>query len=402
MSSIFFITISSKKILACKLATDDSTIIKEKITDKIYPSDDLSENSIYVENDVIRSGNTLFVDNNWLFLIENRYNLEIYNISNVIEPEVVYSYSALSVSYDSKMIVQNNYFYIYCEHTDILHVLDCTDPTLIFERTRYTDLEGLKNFAVNDWYLYTISENNFTIYNFENFSALDQLANYFDDMYSFHDFTIKGNYSYVLDEMKGFVILNITDYSNIDYISEITLNEEEYKPSIYIFNDNLFIFESLIGLHIFDISNPLSIAKISLYDELANYSITDIFVKGNILYVLQSDGFFILDGSDLGQIQSISNYIESNFYTIFYSFMIQNDFVYLHNTYTAHFEQRTPLFIVNITNLELPIEVYPKSSRGSAEIFLLLLYIFLGAIVAIPVFLFLFAVIKSIIKDIKK
>lgn len=359
MSSILHVTISSGKIFANNLS-------KDNITKQEFSPDNYSGKSIYKEDDIIRSGNTLFVNDTWLFLIENWYDLEIYNISNVNEPKVVNNSTGLSVSYDSKMIVQNNTIYIYCEDTDILHVLDITNPMFISERTRYTELEDLENFAVNDWYLYTISENNFTIYNFENFTALVQLDNYYNNTNSYHDFTIKGNYSYVLDERKGFAILNITDHSNIQYIDEIVVNDGEYKSTIYIKNDNLFLFDCQNGLYSYDISNPLVISQISLY-ELANYIIRDICVNENIMFLLESDGLFILNASNLEQIQSISNYTATDYHTIFESFMIQNNLAYLQDTFTGHFEPRTPLYIVNVTNLESPYQIFPIEEENFWE-----------------------------------
>jgi len=399
-----FNTIYSKKILVSKISINNSMVLVDNNTTQNFNTNNLFGNSIYLEDDVIRSGNTLFVNDTWLFLIENWYDLEIYNISNELEPEKASNYTSLDVSYDSKMILQNNFLYIYCEDTNILHVLNCTDPMFIFEQIRYTNLNFLKNFAINDWYLYTISKNNFTIYNFENFSPLVKLDTYFNSSYNFHDFTIKGNYSYVLDELKGFVMLNITDCNNIQYIDQIILNEGLYRTAIHIKNDRLYLFESINGLQIYDISNPLTIAKISFYN-LTNQAITSIFVDENIVFLLHSDGFLILDLTDLGHIESISNYTAIDYYTSFDSFLIKGNFAYLHNTYTAHFEPRTPIFIVNITDLEIPQHIFPNKEDDIwdwVERLFIIFIIIVAAIMIVPIVVFLFAAVKSIIQDIKK
>lgn len=358
MSSILFITFSSKELLARKFTTDKSMIVNDSLANQKFPSDSFYENSIYREDDVIRSGNTLFVNDDWLFLIENWYNLEIYNVSDVNEPGLVKNYTVPDVDYDSTMIVQDNYLYIYNKYSNSIFVLDCTDPMSIFEETRYTGLEDLSNFAINDWYLYTMSENNFTIYDFENFSTLEQLDSYYNDSYSFYDFNIRGNYSYVLDRYKGPVILDISNNTNIQYLGEIIFNEDYFKTAIYIKSDRLFLYDNSLELFIFNISDPLNIALISSY-ELHNYSINDIIINENILFMLDPDNLFIFDISDLGQIQAISNYSAPEFSTSFSSFIVQNNFIYIHNIYYGHFVSRNPLFIVNIIDLESPLHVFP-------------------------------------------
>ena len=67
----------------------------------------------------------------------------------------------------------------------------------------------------------------------------------------------------------------------------------------------------------------------------------------------------IFDISDFEQIQLLGNYSASDFSKSFSSFMIQNNYAYIHNTYSGHFVSRKPLFIVNITDLDSPIHVFP-------------------------------------------
>jgi len=356
VSSILFLTISTKEVFARKLVIDNSKIVEDNNAINEFPSDNFFENSIYREDDITRTGSTIFVNDDWLTLIEDWYGTEIYNISDVNEPILAKNYSAPDIDYYSTMIVQNNYLYIYLGRT--IFVFDYTNPLSLVEETRYTGLRDLSNFAINGWYLYTLSEDNFTIYNFENFSTLEQQDSYYNDTYSYHDFNIKGNYSYVLTENKGFVILDISNNTNIQYSGEIVINDGEYKSTIYIKNDNLFLFDYSYDLNIFNISDPLNITIISTY--LLQYRpIIDIIIKDNTLFMLDPDFLLILDISDFEQIQLIGNYSAPDFSTSFSSFMIQNNYAYIHNTYYGHFVSRKPLFIVNITDLDSPIHVFP-------------------------------------------
>ncbi|NPE10045.1 MAG: hypothetical protein GNW80_17325, partial [Asgard group archaeon] len=260
----------------------------------------------------------------------------------------------------------------------------------------------LSNFAINGWYLYTLSKDNFTIYNFENFSTLEQQDSYYNDTYSYHDFNIKGNYSYVLTEYKGFVILDISNKTNIQYSGEIVLNDGEYKYTIYIKNDNLFLYDDSYNLNIFNISDPLNITIISTY--LLQYRhIVVIIIKDNTLFMLDYNFLLILDISDFEQIQLIGNYSAPDFSTSFSSFIIQNNYAYIHNTYYGEFVSRKPLFIVNITNLDSPIHVFPHDEFDfwdwlDALSKALLAVVILGftlPILGIIVFLIVFFVMKK-------
>lgn len=356
MSTILILTFSTKEILARKLVIDNSKIAEDNKAIIEFPPDNFFENSIYREDDITRTGSTIFVNDDWLTLIEDWYGTEIYNISDVNEPVLAKNYSAPDIDHYSTMIVQDNYLYIYLGRT--IFVFDYTNPLSLVEETRFTGLRDLSNFAINGWYLYALSENNFTIYNFENFSTLEQQDSYFNDTYDYHDFNIKGNYSYVLTEYKGFVILDISNKTNIQYSGEILLNDGVYKSTIYIKNDNLFLFDSQYNLSIFNISDPLNITIMTTY-VLLYRSISDIIIRDNTLFLLDYDALLILDISDFEQIQSIGNYSAPEFSTSFSSFMIQNNFAYIHNTYYGHFVSRKPLFIVNITDLESPQHVFP-------------------------------------------
>jgi len=356
VSSILFLTISTKEVFARKLVIDNSKIVEDNNAINEFPSDNFFENSIYREDDITRTGSTIFVNDDLLTLIEDWYGTEIYNISYVNEPILAKNYSAPDIDYYSTMIVQNNYLYIYTGQT--IFVFDYTNPLSLVEETRYTGLRDLSNFAINGWYLYTLSEDNFAIYNFENFSTLEQQDSYFNDTYDYHDFNIKGNYSYVLTEYKGFVILDISNKTNIQYSGEILLNDGVYKSTIYIKNDNLFLFDSQYNLSIFNISDPLNITIMTTY-VLLYRSISDIIIRDNTLFLLDYNALLILDISDFEQIQVISNYSAPEFSTSFSSFMIQDNYAYIHNTYYGHFVSRKPLFIVNITDLESPHHVFP-------------------------------------------
>lgn len=358
MSSILFLTFSSKEILARKLVIDNSKIVEDNNAIIEFPSNNFFENSIYREDNITRTGSTIFVNDDLLILIENWYGREIYNISDVNEPELAKNYSTPDTDYESTMIVQDNYLYIYIWHS--IYVFDYTNPLSIVQVGRYTGLGDLSNFAINGWYLYTLSEDNFTIYNFENFSTLELQDSYFNGTHDYYDFNIKGNYSYVLTEYEGFVILDISNKTNIQYSGEILLNSGVYKSTIYIKNDNLFLFNSYpqYNLCIFNLSDPLNITIMSTY--LLQYrSIIDIIIRDNTMFMLDYDFLLILDISDFEQIQVIGNYSAPEFSTSFRSFMIQDNYAYIHNTYEGHFVSRKPLFIVNITDLNSPIHVFP-------------------------------------------
>ena len=83
ITSFMFIAIPSNAILLNNFSPVDSMIAEDNMMPRELYRDNLTGNSIYLEDDIIRSGNTLFIKNSWLFLIVNWYDLHICNISNI-------------------------------------------------------------------------------------------------------------------------------------------------------------------------------------------------------------------------------------------------------------------------------------------------------------------------------
>jgi len=309
------------------------------------------------DDSIIRSGSTMHIEGSLLYLIEKWHDLEVYDISALEEPLLLATYSALELGYESKMIIQDNYIYISGGYGDF-YVLDCTNPLAITEKANFTNLLDMENFAINNWSLNIITE--YQIYDFENFATPTLVGDYNDTAAGFSDFTIKGNNTYILDKNKGFLILNLTTPNNIQLLCKRTLIEGHYYSPLYINGTRLFIFDIIDEeLYIFDITIPFLASIITICDIFPD--VDRILIEGSIIFLVNHNGFDIIDGSELPTLQLLSSY-DSDYFVSFETIRLHNDHIILHNSYIAELQERFPIHIVNINDLHNPIHLYPTGN----------------------------------------
>ncbi len=311
-------------------------------------------------NKTITSGVSLFVNDTLVYIIEDYHGLDIFNVSNKNKPEIVGFFDftwGFHPDY-SNLIVQDDYIFFYSQDTNTITILDCSNLADITIKENYT-LSGnrLNNFAVDGWNIFAISDNNFTIYDFTNFLPLSPIGSYFNTSSNFVDLVLQENHSYLLEEEKGITILNITDYSNIVKIGEVIINESSHFPAFDVTDEYIFIYEEYKGLSIFDIMNPLNPIFITKYD-YSSYYFGGLCIENNFVYLANSSSFDIIDISLLPTTQLIGQY-NTEYSTFFEAIVVDNNFAYLLSTQSGELQGRRPLYIVDVTNPELPIHLFP-------------------------------------------
>lgn len=316
--------------------------------------------TIGLNSKIARGGSTIFAYDSLVYLLGDYYRFEIYNVSNKEEIEVVgkFNYTFDHTRDYSNLIVQNDYFYFFSQDINRVTILDCSDVSNIVIRAAYTLPDAIyTKIAILDWNILTLTSTEFSIYNFTNFSPISLLDTYTNASASFSDLTVQGNYSFVLDTNYGLAIFNITDSTNILKGDDLILNGTSDYTDFYVADDYVYIYEDGEGLHIYDISNPITTTNVTKY-VFYSYTIYDLLIKDNNAFILHSGSFDILNVSNLLDIKLIGTY-STEYITYFESICIDGNFAYITNTQSGELQGRRPLYVVDITNLELPVHVYP-------------------------------------------
>ena len=346
--------------------------------------------TISLNSEIVRGGSTIYANDSLVYLLGDYYRFEIYDVSNKEEIEVVgrFNYSSDLTRDYSDLIVQNGYFYFFSQEINRVTILDCSDVSNIIIKAAYTLPDATyTKIAVRDWNILTLTSTEFSIYNFTNFSPVSLLDTYTNASSSFSDLTVQGNYSFVLDTNYGLAIFNITDSSNILKADDLMLNGTSDYTDFYVTDDYVYIYEDGKGLHIYDISNPIAPSNVTKY-EFFGYTIYDLLIKDNNAFVLHSGSFDILNISNLLDIQLIGTYT-TEYITIFESICVDGNFAYITNTQSGELQGRRPLYVVDITNLESPVHVYPGDPFqflfDLARLFLIITGALLGSAVLVIV-----------------
>lgn len=334
------------------------------------PENDSKEHSFYDlhfstknslnNNEIIRGGSTMYINNSLVYIIDDYYGPDIFNVSDIHNPEQIGSTNGewTLTSTCSNMIVRNDYiFYINHWDEENIYVLDQADFSDITEITHYCMNYSLGNILIKDWDMFVTSGENFSIYEFDNFSPLNLVGNYTCENATFTDFAIKDNFSYILDSSSGLAILNITNYSDIQLVSELILNDTSFFSDFYVTENYIYIYENEIGLHVINITDPFSPESIIKYN-FTNVECEDIFADNNYVYLLFNRVMIILAISNLPTIEQIGTY-NPEYIHGFEALTIKDNFAYIYSTQSGELEGRRPLYIANITNPAAPIHIFP-------------------------------------------
>ncbi|NHK31854.1 MAG: hypothetical protein FK730_10915 [Asgard group archaeon] len=333
----------------------------------------------------VTSGVSIYVNETLVYIVEDYHGLDIINVSNRNEPEFVGKYEfpwGFHADFGN-LIVQDDYVFFYSWDTNTITIVDCSDLTNIVMKENYT-LTGdrIKNFVVKEWNIFTITNTKYTIYDFTNFSPLSTIGSYSNTSSQFADLIVQENHSYVLEAGKGLTILNITDFSNIQKAGEVILNESSSFPAFQArFDDRVFIYEKYKGLHVYNTSNPLNPENMTKYDLISGY-FGGFHIRGDYAYVVTGyRSFDILDLSTLSAIQLVGNY-STEYYAWFEAITADNNYVYLLSTQSGELQGRRPLYVVDVSDPELPVHLFPGDPYKIFDEIRNILLITLGVVLA--------------------
>ena len=244
----------------------------------------------------------------YLFCVSYRNTFAIFDVSDVLNPLLVVT--VVTDEDYTELLVIDDLLYMMSRYTfQIWNISDIFHPTLC--DTVY--LSGAIAFSVQNNLAYIVLteyfETEFLIYNVANPYVITFLTSY-DNLLSQQNLIdsaihTEGNIATVTCYDNGFVVLNISDYSNV---TRITFEFSGYIGGIYRVDDYAILKYNNLGikiLNITDILNPRIISSTFIEGLYGN-----LFFEDDILYVFSTitDGLYIYNVSDLTSLKEISHF----------------------------------------------------------------------------------------------
>ena len=222
-----------------------------------------------------------------------------------------------------------------------------------------------------------------------------EVGRYFYTGCWFHDLVFYNNYAYILTDdfyceqpEAGIQIIDIANVSSLTKVGEI-FDVGVYK-AIEFSGNNLFLINRFSGLDIFDLTDPINPQNISNYVETDQY-FQDICLSEDIAFLVKSEGCSVLDLSDIHSPKKIGNFKYTKERFGFRFGLLEDDLLYLHKNSE---DPTRMLFILDVTNPEKPVKMYPawigpQWARNEFTLFVVSTAITLSGIVIIGVSIFL-------------
>ncbi len=302
-------------------------------------------------------GETKFVEleGNYLYLLVRDYAildccLVIYDISSPSNPIKISVTNLFQNIYGiNDFSVENHYVYLtYYYGLLILDAIDPAAPVIIFT----TLLDDPGHLFLQDDLLFISESYHFgiTVYNVSTPASPEHICQYngsddgLSSEYGFISFYVDGDFLYG-SIYEGFLVINITNPTNLTLSNHIELEDDLYYRKIAISGDYIYLLSSVSNVTILHKNNFTHPLKVGEYDFIA----INLIVEGNFLYlifcVLQ-----IIDVTDPTNPNFVGQFGDESIRIDAEGIDIQNDYVYLACKFAG-------LKILDISDLTNPIKV---------------------------------------------
>ncbi len=256
-----------------------------------------------------------------LFVADSYRGLQVLDISDLSNPtpagDCDQSGMARGIALDKN--------HLYLGHgSGGLRVIDISSPGTPKKIADYrlNNATGTSNIVIDGQYAFAAdSVNGLLILDISN-PASPTLTGNVNTGWDTRDVKVKGNYAYTADCTEGLVVVDISALSNPAVKGTYATNGR-YAVELDITDNYAYVVDG--GLHIFDISNPLSVVKVGEFKK--KYSFSDVVIKGNYAYVAGgNEGFYIVDVSDPSNPREVAAYREDLY---FHAVDINGNYAYL-------------------------------------------------------------------------
>lgn len=267
------------------------------------------ENPSFVSRLYIQGDNfNIEVANDCAYICGERDKLRIIDIADPEDPQLL-SELAIDAEVDN-IYVDGDYIYAAAGGLGLL-IIDASDPYNPEIITRF-DTDGDTEAVVvidtlafiSERYLYPTSRP-FQILNISDRYNPSVIGFITDNMGWNRDLIIDGDYAYLANTYRGFIIVDISDLADPFILTQ--MEETTYPCNLFKVDDYIFMDYGFDTLQVLDVSDPGSPELVAVY-EIGEWTI-DFDILSNFLYVAGSyGGMPILDVSNIENIVQVAEY----------------------------------------------------------------------------------------------
>ena len=264
-------------------------------------------------------------------LVVDTYNgFKFYDIKNPSSIELLrtleYSSNKITILGDRLFIKYPTNYNLY---GDLMNISDITNIIDIQEDFVFPDYV-----ANNIWF--QLEDNQLQVYNCSDIYNPISIHNYSAPSLftSFSKIDVVGNYAYIL-ENDGISILNITNYTSIELISDIEFRFS-YGSNSYVVDENLIYVSGYYGTEIYNITDKSNPVLLKYYKNDGNWGSkeptwqsTKMEIFDDVMLSIDSGFIFLLNISDPLNIKVITANYELNTF----NWVIYGDFIYFAGAY---------------------------------------------------------------------
>jgi len=260
----------------------------------------------------------ILIEENYALLINNTFRLNIIDLlditKQVIPNGLLFNEKITSIK------IYGEYIYLGCESKglQILKFSEFINPKNIYDFTPNINARNIVIDNDNDrLYLCAIDDGVYDgglfIFNISDPFHPQYLGNFSKPGYDFYDVEIIGDICYAAAYDYGLIALNASNPANLKVLDSIGGYILNFSQSIEIFDKFAFVANGLIGLNIYNISDPLNLKYITNYPgDLSNGVYSCVKIRDNCAYIAKGyEGIEVLDINDINNIKSIVNYTDS-------------------------------------------------------------------------------------------
>ncbi len=230
----------------------------------------------------------MIVRDNFIFLIDSYY-FGVIDISTISEPELLCWIGDYSTPRNA-IEIQGDFAYIAGKTLDIFDISNPSNPDQICEFEMVSD--WLYDVCVSENNCFTLSDDSLFVVNVEypsNPEVIDQY-NFFGSYLDFQDDLLIVSKDYNYESPIGIGFFNFNESQQIDLLSEFFTDKAK---DVYIHGNYVYVANGFSGLRIIDITNSGN--PIIVSDCLSGHCVVELLVENNYVYVRTIYGFIILD-----------------------------------------------------------------------------------------------------------
>ncbi len=330
----------------------------------IYDISDISNptNVSFTSIDSTWFGVNLSVVENYVYLYNTEMGHQIYDISEPGEPEFVRAFLDNFLILDIE--ISGNILFA-SRFDDAILTMDISDPVNPIITNEF-EVQSVRSFSRNvlslsgDNLYFIAADNVMSLLDVNNPDSPRLLGRYFAGARAYRPAKWM-NYVYFCDLWSGLRIVDMSDPT-----APVGVNCRYSYGSSYlcfIFNDLLFFTGHADGVQIFSLDDPLNPEPISTVTESHNAGY--LYVSDTLLYIPRGNGFLIIDISDPGNPQELTDFNTDYWNNHVFAITVSGSYAYTAENYygIGIYDISDPLIPVKIGGFEdssFPLSVFYK------------------------------------------